>query len=355
MDFLQRVRETTPPLQTILVSLLFASALAVVLLRQSSRERRNESKSNGTRTRPPKLPPGPSKLPIIGNLHQLGNMPHLSLRRLSQKFGPIIYLKLGEIPTVVVSSAAVAKEVMKTHDLALSSRPQIFSAKHLFYNCTDVVFSPYGTYWRHLRKICILELLSARRVQSYSFVREQEAARLVRRIASSHPNPVSLTKKLGLYANDVLCRVAFGRDFSGGGEYDRHGFQKMLEEYQVLLGGFSVGDFFPSMEWINSITGMKKRLQETFRRFDRFFDEIIEEHRDPKRETEKHKDLVDVLLDIQENGSYDIPLTMDNIKAVILVSKSSDTSFRSLSWLEFVLAHLRATQITKGRNLINPN
>ena len=77
---------------------------------------------------------------------------------------------------------------MKTHDLALSSRPKIFSAKHLLYNCTDVAFSPYGAYWRHIRKICILELLSAKRVQSYSFVREEEVARLVSRVAESYPN-----------------------------------------------------------------------------------------------------------------------------------------------------------------------
>jgi cytochrome P450 len=176
-------------------------------------------------------------------------MPHQSLQCLAEKFGPIIYLQLGEIPTVVVSSARLAKEVMKTHDLALSSRPQIFSAKHLFYDCTDVVFSPYGAYWRHIRKICILELLSVKRVQSYSFVREEEVARLVHRVAESYPSTTNLTKLLGLYANDVICRVAFGRDFSAGGEYDRHGFQKMLEEFQVLLGGFSIGDFFPSMEF----------------------------------------------------------------------------------------------------------
>ena len=134
------------------------------------------------------LPPNPPKLPIIGNLHQLGNMPHLSLQCLAKSFGPIIYLQLGEVPTVVISSARLAKEVMKTHDLALSSRPKIFSAKHLLYNCTDVAFSPYGAYWRHIRKICILELLSAKRVESYSFVREEEVARLVSRVAESYPN-----------------------------------------------------------------------------------------------------------------------------------------------------------------------
>ncbi|XP_059442657.1 cytochrome P450 71AP13-like [Corylus avellana] len=320
MAFLQWLKESFQPI------LLFASVFLVVLLRFFLKEKSRKGKSN--------LPPSPPKLPIIGNLHQLGNMPHLSLQCLAQKFGPIIFLQLGEIPTVVISSARLAKEAMKTHDVALSSRPRIFSAMHLFYDCTDVVFAPYGAYWRNIRKICILELLSAKRVQSYSFVREEEVARLVRRVAESYPGTTDLSKMLGLYANDVLCRVAFGRDFSGGGEYDRHGFQKMLDEYQVLLGGFSIGDFFPSMEFIHTLTGMKSRLQNTFRRFDQLFDQLLAEHSNPKRATEEQKDLVDVLLDIQKNGSDDMPLTMDNIKAIILdmFAAGTDTTFITLDW-----------------------
>ncbi|EXB94456.1 Cytochrome P450 71A1 [Morus notabilis] len=280
------------------------------------------------------LPPSPPKLPIIGNLHQLGNNPHVSLQKLAQKYGPIIYLQLGQVPTVIVSSARVAKEALKTHDLALSSRPQIFSAKHLFYNCTDIVFSPYGAYWRYIRKICILELFSAKRVQSFGFIREEEVAHLVRRVSESYPGTTNLSKMLGLYANDVLCRVAFGRDFSGGGDYDKQGFQKMLEEYQELLGGLSVGDFFPSMEFVHALTGTKSRLVATFHRFDQLFDQIVAEHADPDRKNVEHKDLVDVLLDIQKNESGDITLTMDNVKAIILdmFAAGTDTTFIVLDW-----------------------
>ncbi|KAM4107459.1 hypothetical protein ACB094_04G146700 [Castanea mollissima] len=285
MAFLSRPKESFQPF------LLFASIFIAVLLSLFMKLQSGKRKFN--------LPPNPPRLPIIGNLHQHGNMPHLSLQSLAKKFGPIIYLQLGEVPTVVVSSARLAKEVMKTHDLTPSSRPKIFSAKHLFYNCTDVAFSPYGAYWRHIRKICILELLSAKRVQSYSFVREEEVARLV-----------------------------------SGGEYNRRGFQKMLEEYQALLGGFSVGDFFPSMEFIHSLTGMKSRLQDTFQRFDRLFDQSLTEHKNPKREKEEQKDLVHVLLDIQKNDYDEMPLTMDNIKAIILdmFATGTDTTFTTLDW-----------------------
>ncbi|KAL2515447.1 Cytochrome [Forsythia ovata] len=319
MDLQQWLEERFLP------SILFASILLVLGLKFFSK--------NNIQKRNFNTPPSPPKLPIIGNLHQLRNMPHLSLYDLAKRFGPIIHLQLGEIPTVVISSARMAKEAIKNHDLALSSRPQIFSAKHLFYNCTDVVFSPYGAYWRHIRKICILELLSGKRVQSYGFVREEEVARLVQRIAESYPGTTNLTKMLALYANDVLCRVVFGRDFSEGGEYDRHGFQKMLEEYQELLGGFSIGDFFPSMEFMHTLTRTKSRLVHTFRRFDQFFDEVIKDHQSCNNKKD-HKDFVDVLLEVQKNEDIETPLTMDNVKAILLdmFAAGTDTTFITLDW-----------------------
>ncbi|KAI5569350.1 hypothetical protein BDE02_12G070900 [Populus trichocarpa] len=320
MALLQWLKECSKP------TLLVVTIFLVVVLKFLMKDKLKKRKLN--------LPPSPAKLPIIGNLHQLGNMPHISLRGLAKKYGPIFFLQLGEIPTVVISSAGLAKEVLKTHDLVFSSRPQLFSAKHLLYGCTDIAFAPYGAYWRNIRKICILELLSAKRVRSYSYVREEEVARLIRRIAESYPGITNLSSMIALYANDVLCRIALGRDFSGGGEYDRHGFQKMFDDFQALLGGFSLGDYFPSMEFVHSLTGMKSKLQYTFRRFDQFFDEVIAEHRSSKGKQEEKKDLVDVLLDIQKDGSSEIPLTMDNIKAVILdmFAAGTDTNFITLDW-----------------------
>ncbi|KAL5550472.1 hypothetical protein UlMin_000648 [Ulmus minor] len=282
------------------------------------------------------LPPSPPKLPIIGNLHQLGTNPHISLRNLAQKYGKILYLKLGEIPTVIVSSPRLAEKLFKSHDIALSNRPQIISAKYLFYNCTDIGFSPYGAYWRYIRKICIIELLSTKRVQSFSFVREEEVARLVSRVSESCPGTVSLSKLLGSYANNVVCRVAFGMDFTVGGDYDKQGFQKLLQEYQELLGGLSIEDFFPSKDFIHILTGMKSRLVNTFTRFDKLFDEIIAEHQNPKRERDEKKvDLVDVLLDIQKNDSGEMPLTVNNVKAIILdmFAAGTDTIFITLDWV----------------------
>lgn len=47
------------------------------------------------RFRHTKNPPGPYPLSVIGNIHQLGRSPHKSLAKLSEKYGPLMYLKLG--------------------------------------------------------------------------------------------------------------------------------------------------------------------------------------------------------------------------------------------------------------------
>ena len=71
-----------------------------------------------------KQPPGPPKLPIIGNLHQVVVLAHRSLCQLSKKYGPVILLHLGFVPTLV-SSAEAAKKVLKDHDIACCSRPPL--------------------------------------------------------------------------------------------------------------------------------------------------------------------------------------------------------------------------------------
>ncbi|KAF8399802.1 hypothetical protein HHK36_015673 [Tetracentron sinense] len=272
-------------------------------------------KVTGKETR--KLPPGPSKLPLIGNLHQLGYVPHQSLQELSHEYGPLMFLQLGSIPSIVVSSAEMAREIFKTHDLVFSSRPIMYAANKISYGCSDIAFAPYGEYWREVRKITIMELLSAKRTQSFRAVREEELDLMVSHIAHSSPSPVNLSNMMVLLVNDVICRVVFGKKCKEEGEIMKSRFHVILLETQDLLGGFTIADFFPSLGWINKFNGLEARLQKNFSELDSYYDEIIEERLDPKWPQSDHEYLVDVLLRVQKDSTQAITLTRDQIKGVI--------------------------------------
>ncbi|KAM1170909.1 hypothetical protein ACFX15_020774 [Malus domestica] len=119
-------------------------------------------------------------------------------------------LHLGRIPTIIISSAEAAKDVLKTNDLYCCSRPSSTGARRLTYNYLDIGFSPYGDYWREMRKICVRELFSVKRVQSYGTIREEEVDKMVNSISapSSSGVPVDLTEKLFAFAAIIIFRIA---------------------------------------------------------------------------------------------------------------------------------------------------
>ncbi|KAJ9672360.1 hypothetical protein PVL29_025827 [Vitis rotundifolia] len=283
----------------------------------------------------PKLPPGPWKLPIIGNMHQLvGSLPHHSLRNLAKKHGPLMHLQLGEVSAIVVSSREMAKEVMKTHDIIFSQRPCILAASIVSYDCTDIAFAPYGGYWRQIRKISVLELLSAKRVQSFRSVREEEVLNLVRSVSLQEGVSINLTKSIFSLTFSIISRTVFGKKCK-----DQEAFSVTLDKFADSAGGFTIADVFPSIKLLHVVSGMRRKLEKIHKKLDRILENIINEHkaRSAAKETseaEVDDDLVDVLLKVQKQGDLEFPLTMDNIKAVLLdlFVAGSETSSTAVEW-----------------------
>lgn len=313
---------------SIFLTILFMIAMPLLILLMIITNNKHEQK---------RLPPGPKKLPVIGNLHQLGRFPHRSLLRLSKKHGSLMFLQLGSVPTLVVSSAATAKEIFKTHDLVFSGRPVLYATNKIVYKSSSISFAPYGDYWRQIRKIALVELLSAMRVQSFKDVREQEVAIMIKRVANSSPGQINLSELMLLLVNNIVLRVVFsvmGNDY--GEENVKSEFDEILHETQDLLGMVNIADYFPWMGWFNKLNGVQARVDKNFRKLDSFYDRAIQEHREcPSRSgPDEHEDLVDVLLRIQTDPNQDIGLTDDQIKAVLtdMFIAGTDTSSATIVW-----------------------
>ncbi|XP_073098868.1 cytochrome P450 71AP13-like [Elaeis guineensis] len=270
-------------------------------------------------SRKKKLPPSPPKFPFIGNLLQLGSLPHRSLRTLAEKHGPLMLLHLGQVPTVVVSSAEMAQEIMRTHDHIFASRPSLKAANDLFSGSMDVAFAPYGDYWRQARKLCTLHLLSAKKVHSFRLAREEEVAVMLRKISRAclSPDPVNLSEVLFSFANDMICRAVTGNFFREGGRNDL--LREVIEENTSLLTGFHVEDFFPSLAWLEVLFGLGARAKRNVERWNHVFEEVIKDHDDRMKDGNKENNFADVLLCLQKDPNMEFALTEENIKNILML------------------------------------
>jgi hypothetical protein len=123
-----------------------------------------------------RLPPSPPGLPLLGHLHLIGSLLHVSLRSLiSTKHGfDLMLLRLGAMPVLVVSSPRVAKGLLHTHDHVFASRPNSVAADVILYGSSNIGFAPYGDTWRKVRMLVTTQLLTVRRVQLFRHAREEE-------------------------------------------------------------------------------------------------------------------------------------------------------------------------------------
>ncbi|CAI0426059.1 unnamed protein product [Linum tenue] len=170
---------------------------------------------------------------------------------------------------------------------------------------------------------------------------------MVAAVAASSGEETDVSSLLFGLANDVLCRVAFGRRFvSGGGEGKKKELVGVLTETQELLAGFCLDDFFPGWETVTSwITGYQKRLTRNLEDLKEVCDEIIGEHLMKRKDCgddqeEEEEDFVDVLLKVQRREDLDVPVTDDNLKALVLdmFVAGTDTSSTTLEWTMTELA-----------------
>ncbi|KAM6579362.1 hypothetical protein CsatA_003136 [Cannabis sativa] len=336
------------------------------------------SKTKVKITSTPKLPPGPRKLPLIGNLHNLigSSLPHRRLSDLAKKYGPLMHLQLGEVPHIIVSSPEIAKEMMKTHDVNFSQRPFLLIA--IKYYGIDIAFAHYGDYWRQMRKICSEELLSPRRVQSFRSIREEEVFDLVQFVHSkvvSHDHhhhqqqPFNLSEKIFSLTYNITARAAFGKKCK-----EQRAFILAVEEGLKIASGFSVTEAFPSQTWLNWISHIKKNFEKNIETVEITLDNILDEHnKDKEAMINSHDDysnntkcLLDVLLELQGSSELTVPLETTNIKAVIMdiFIAGSDTSSAVVEWTmlellknptEMAKAQAEVRQVVFERKLGNNN
>ncbi|RWV82450.1 hypothetical protein GW17_00056052, partial [Ensete ventricosum] len=267
-----------------------------------------------------RLPPGPSGVPILGALPQIGPMPHASLANLAARYGPIMYLRMGTTGVVVASSAGAARSFLKALDLQFANRPLPISGKDVTYDGQDFVFANYGPRWKLLRKLANLHFLGSKALTEWVPVRRDEIGRMLRAMLESSRNsrPVMVSETLVFASANIIGQVMLSRRvFESQGE-ESNQFKDAITELLAWSGKFSIGDFVPAIAWMD-LQGVQRQLRRVHVKLDALITALMAEHEATANEREGRPDVLDLVMANRVDADG-VSLSDVNMKGFISVS-----------------------------------
>ncbi|CAH1422228.1 unnamed protein product [Lactuca virosa] len=325
------------------VAAIFLAIVLTSLLQILKGKRGNKGKNR-------EPPQAKGQWPLIGHLHLLGGSapPHKVFGDMAEKYGPIFTIKLGVHQALVVSNGEIAKECLTRNDKVFASRPKSMASELMGYNYAMFGLAPYGDYWRQVRKIVMLEILSQHRVEMLGHVRASELRASMKDIYQAWATnkesesldmvKVDMQQWFGNLILNVIVRIISGKRFS---LMDEEGvrFQNVTKKLFELLGVFVVSDFLPYLKHF-SLGGYEKEMRKTAKEMDDIFEGWLEEHKREKEsahQQEGNQVFIDVLISILEGASNEDFPGFDHdtiIKALCLniLTAALDTTSVTLTW-----------------------
>ncbi|KAF5792398.1 putative cytochrome P450 [Helianthus annuus] len=285
--------------------------------------------------------------PIIGHLHLLGGsvLPHRIFSDLADTYGPVFTIKLGVRQALVVSDAEMAKQCFTTNDKAFASRPTSLLSVIMGYDYAMFALSPYGEYWRQVRKLATVELLSQRRVEMLKHVRVSEVRTFMKdtyeaflrnkEVEDSDTVKVEMREFFANLVFNIITRTIAGKRFSPGDE-EAVEIHTVVKKFFEFLGTFVVSDFIPSLKFMD-LGGHVKRMKLVAKEMDDIIERWLNEHKQRRESNEVKQDFMDILISIVEAASkdefpgYDRD-TVIRSTSLVIITAGFDSTAVTLTW-----------------------
>ncbi|CAH8362878.1 unnamed protein product [Eruca vesicaria subsp. sativa] len=283
------------------------------------------------------LPPSPPSLPIIGHLHLLLSvLIHRSLQKLSSKYGSILYLRIFSSPIVLVSSASVAYEIFRAHDVNISSRGFPPSEDSLFAGSSSFISAPYGDYFKFMKKVLVTNLLGTQALKRSRRVRADELDRFYNKLYENagKKETVEIFEEALKLTNNSICKLIMGRCCP-----EEEGVVERLKELATELDFLSKKILFANLlpSWLKKLvlSLFKKEVKVLSNSFNELLEKILVEHEEKQGEQHQDKDLIDMLLAAYGDENAEYKITRNHIKSfyVDLLFAGITNSALPIQWI----------------------
>ncbi|XP_042127364.1 cytochrome P450 2J4-like isoform X2 [Peromyscus maniculatus bairdii] len=290
--------------------------------------------------RPKNFPPGPRRLPFLGNIFQIDfKQPHLAVQQLVKKYGNVISLDVGIMSSVIISSLPLIKEAFTHLDENFISRPKFPMQKHIF-NENGLIFSR-GQTWKEQRRFALMTLRNFGLGKKSLEQRIQEESRhLVEAIGEEGGQPFDPHFKINNAVSNIICSITFGERF----EYHDSQFQELLRllDEAMYLGSSLMVQFYNIFPGImKHLPGQHQTAIATWEKLKSYVSDRVDNHRKDWNPDEP-RDFIDAFL--KEMTKYpDKATTSFNEESLIcstldLFLAGTETTSTTLRWALLYMA-----------------
>lgn len=136
--------------------------------------------------------------------------------------------------------------------------------------------------------------------------------------ASRRREAVVVSEMLAYAIANMIGQVILSRRVFAARGKEVNDFKDMVVELMTSAGYFNIGDFIPSIAWMD-LQGIEKGMKRLHRKFDDLLSKMLDEHETSAHMRKGKPDLLDVLMASRDNSERE-KLSTANIKALLLVS-----------------------------------
>nr|AME15627.1 cytochrome P4501A1 [Heteropneustes fossilis] len=287
--------------------------------------------------------PGPKPLPIIGNVLEVGNNPHLSLTAMSKCYGPVFQVQIGTRPVAVLSGNDVIRQALLKQGEEFSGRPDLYSFRFISEGKSLAFSTDQAGVWRTRRKLALNALRSFANIEGqsaeYSCALEEHISKeglyLIERLHSvmKANGGFDPFRQSWVSVTNVICGMCFGRRYS----HDDHELLSLVnlsEEFNQVVGSGNPADFIPFLRLLPS-TSMNKFLAIN-QRFNVFMQKLVREHYETFNKVRAQ--CIQISINLCEDRKLDensnVQVSDEKIVGIVndLFGAGFDTISTALSW-----------------------